>query len=98
LAPFFPGFTLRQIKSRARSLGPHKNFHGEADVSIVGNMKLIRIRAKQDGIALIKIDDLLKTRSYFTTHWKKRSRANLSAVAKAVEYFGGTLVIDWRDR
>jgi hypothetical protein len=54
----------------------------------------IRIRAKQDGVPLSKIDEVLKTRFYFTRNWKRQKYANLRAVAKAVEFFGGTLVID----
>jgi hypothetical protein len=82
-------------------MGVRRGFFGDSDVSIEGHMELIdqiRLRATQDGIALGKIDGLLKTGSYFKHYWKKQKRANLRAVAKAVEYFGGTLVIDWRDR
>jgi hypothetical protein len=43
------------------------------------------------------VDGLLKTGGYFLDNWK-RQRVNLKAVAKAIEFFGGTLVIDWRDR
>jgi hypothetical protein len=58
----------------------------------------IRIRAKEDGIAIRRLDQVLKTGSYFVRGWKPQVRANLRAVARAVDYFGGTLVIDWRDR
>ena len=31
-------------------------------------------------------------------NWKTQKRAKLAAVAKAVAFLGGSLVIDWRDR
>jgi hypothetical protein len=101
LLPLFPRFTQTQIQSRARYLGLKKSFRGDCDVPISGHMELIdqiRIRAREDGVPLSKIDAALKTRFYFTRNWKRQKQANLRAVAKAVEYFGGTLVIDWRDR
>jgi hypothetical protein len=82
-------------------LGIRKEFFGDSDVQIDGHMELIdqiRICAKQDGIPLCKIDNVLKTGTYFKDRWRKQRKANLRAVARAVAFFGGTLVIDWRDR
>jgi len=83
-------------------LASTKDSTGNANVPIDGHFELvdqIRIRAKQDGIPLSQIDKLLKLPSnYFRTNWKYQRRVNLTAVARAIEFFGGTLVIDWRDR
>jgi hypothetical protein len=102
LLALFPGFTVSQLKSRARYLGLKKVFCGDSDVPIEGHFELvdqIRLRAKQDGIPLGKIDRLLKLPGkYFKENWKRQRRVNLRAVARAIEFFGGTLVIDWRDR
>jgi hypothetical protein len=102
LLPLFPGFTLSQIRSRARYMGLRKSFHGDCDVQIDGHKELIdqiRIRANQDGIPLGKIDGLLNLPGkYFKENWKRQRKVNLRAVARAIEFFGGTLVIDWRDR
>lgn len=77
-----------------------RKFLGNEDVRIDGHGELadqIRIRARQDGIPLCKLDAILKTGSYFGKNALRR-KANLRAVARAVDFFGGTLVIDWRDR
>jgi hypothetical protein len=73
---------------------------GDANVRIEGHRELndqIRIREKEDGIPLYKLDDILGTGSYFKYNAHRR-KANFRAVARAVEFFGGTLVIDWRDQ
>ena len=48
----------------------------------------------------IKLDQILKTGSYFSrSNYRVISRRiKLLAVARAIEFFGGVLVIDWRDR
>jgi hypothetical protein len=89
------------IVSRARYMGLKRSFRGDTDVPIEGHMELIdqiRIGAREDGVPLCKIDAALKTRFYFTRNWKRQKQANLRAVAKAIEFFGGKLVIDWCDR
>jgi hypothetical protein len=102
LVPFLPRFTPTQIRSKASHMGLRRKFCGDSDVPIDGHRELIdqiRIRAKQDGIALGKIDKLLKLPGkYFKENWKRQKRVNLRAVARALEFFGGSLVIDWRDR
>ena len=101
LVPFLPRFLPSQIRSKAHHMGLKREFFGDCDVPIDGQMELIdqiRIRAKQDGVALSRIDDLLGTHHYFKRNWKKQHKVNLRAVARAIEFFGGTLVIDWRDR
>jgi hypothetical protein len=101
LLEHLPRFTPNQIRSKAHHMGLKRKFFGDCVVRVEGHMELIdqiRIRAKQDGIALCKIDAALKTGFYFTRSWKRHKKINLQAVARAVEFFGGTLVIDWRDR
>jgi hypothetical protein len=101
LLPYLPRFTRNQLRSKAHHMGLKRKFFGDCDVRTDGHMELIdqiRIRAKQDGIALYKIDAVLKTGYYFTRNWKRHKKVNLRAVAKAVEFFGAKLVIDWCDR
>jgi len=68
-------------------LGGHREF-----------VEQILIRAKNDGIAMYQLDRELKTKHYFQSEWKRRKMVNLFAVARALDFFGATLVIDWRDR
>jgi hypothetical protein len=102
LTVFLPRFTPSQIRSKASHMGVHRGFFGDCNVPIEGHMELIdqiRLRARQDGVPLGKIDKLLKLPGkYFKENWKRQRKVNLKAVARAIEFFGGTLVIDWRDR
>lgn len=72
-------FALGQIKAKARRMKLKRKFLGNAKVPIEGHQELndqIRIRAKEDGIALYKLDDMLGTGSYFKYNAHRR-RANL---------------------
>jgi hypothetical protein len=65
------------LDCKAHHMGLRRRFLGDCDVPIDGHMELIdqiRIRAKQDGVPLCKIDDVLKTRHCFTRNWKKQRR------------------------
>jgi hypothetical protein len=100
LLPLFPGLTVDQLTSKARRLKIKRLYCGKAEISGEGNLELveqIKMRAKQDGIPIYKLDAVLNTGSYFKYNAHRR-KANLHAVARAVEFFGGTLVVDWRDR
>lgn len=101
LRAFLPRFTGIQIRSKAHTMGLKRWFAGDHNVPVAGHKELvdqIRIRAKQDGIPFYKLDRLLKSGQYFSSgHWR-RNGINLVHVAHAIEFFGGTLVIDWCDR
>ena len=101
VAPFLSRFTLSQIRSKAGHLKLKRLFNGDDDVPFEGHRELldqIRIRAKQDGVPLYKLDMQIGSGYYFrASNWKK-DRINLLYVARAIEFFGGTLVIDWCDR
>lgn len=96
-----PQYTPSQIRSKASHLGLKRRFLGSAKVVFMGHKELvdqIRIRAKEDGISLRRLDKLLHCGYYFETANWRRNRINLVHVAHAIEFFGGTLVIDWCDR
>lgn len=69
---------------------------------LTGNHELVdqvRLRAKADGIPYHKLDKELGTGRYFQYGYLTRTRTvNVAAIVKAIEYFGGKLVIDWQDR
>jgi hypothetical protein len=84
------------LKIKRKYLGDHNaRLSGHKEI-----LDQIVVRAKEDGIAIYKLDQILKTGTYFSkAHYREQSKpVNLKAVAKAIEFFGGALVIDWRDR
>lgn len=101
LLPLLPRFNVWQIRSKAGSLKLKRLFNGDDFVPFEGHRELldqIRIRARQDGVPLYRLDEECQSGHYFRgSHWK-RNRVNLLYVARAVEFFGGSLVIDWADR
>lgn len=96
---YLPSFTTKQIVGRACWLRIKRKHNG--DPRLKGDFELIdqiRIRAKEDGLSFQKLDRELKTGWYFQNGFYKPKTVNLRNIAKAVAYFGGTLVIDWHDR
>ena len=103
LFPFLPGRNTRQIIAKAKYIGIRRKYVGDHNAKLNGHKELldqIVIRAREDGIPIYKLDGLLKCGTYFQrAHYREPSRGiNLKVVARAVDFFGGTLVIDWRDR
>jgi hypothetical protein len=87
--------------SKVGHLGVKRHFLGAVNVPVLGHRELvdqIRICAKQDGISLRKLDKALGCGYYFETANWRRNKINLVHVARAIEFFGGTLVIEWCDR
>jgi hypothetical protein len=103
LFPLLPGRSWRQMISKAKQIGIRRKYVGDHNARLGGHKELldqIVIRAREDGIPIYKLDGLLKCGTYFQkAHYRELSRGvNLKVVARAVDFFGGTLVIDWRDR
>lgn len=61
----------------------------------------VRQRAAQDGIGMRSLDREIGTGSYFRSNCELRAQRgsppDMNAIAKAVEFFGGELKIDWKD-
>jgi hypothetical protein len=61
----------------------------------------IRERAEQDGIAMTTLDREIGSGHYFSTHClSKKAKGKtpvMKHIARAVEWFGGELKIDWKD-
>lgn len=97
---YLPKRSYQSVQRKARNIGLRKKFVGDGKpiVSRHGDLvDQIRLRAKQDGITFTALDRELKCGWFWRRHWRDR-RINLRIVVKAVEYFGGTLLIDWNDR
>jgi hypothetical protein len=98
VAEFGGRFTFGQLLSKARALKLKRKYEGNP--RLTGHHELIDqicVRAKEDGIPIYKLDKICGMRSYFAYNGH-RHRVNLRAVAKAVEFFGARLVIEWCDR
>lgn len=96
-----PGRSVLCIIERAKRLKLRKIFLGTSrKIPVEGHMELydqIAVYARRAGISMTALDRELGTGQHFRK-WTERKRANLFAIAKAVEFFGGKLVIDWNDR
>jgi hypothetical protein len=55
----------------------------------------VRRRAYEDGPSMHALDNELRTGRYFQDNHKKR--LNWKKLARAVEFFGGEMKIDWKD-
>jgi hypothetical protein len=97
----FPGRSHETIASKARRLKLRKKQLG-FDGELPGLEELIdqiRIRAKQDGIPLYKLDGYSgRCRFFAKNYWRRFKVIPLQPIALAVEFFGAKLVIDWQDR
>jgi hypothetical protein len=101
LLPLFPGRDLRQLTTRASHLKLKRPFFGNNDVRTTGHVELvdqIQIRCRADGIPIYKLDEILGTRGYFGKGFYARKVVKMQAILKALDFFGGKLVIDWNDR
>lgn len=98
----FPRFSRDQIRGKAGALRLRKKYVGHRKVMLRGMNELIDqilIRAKEDGFHITKMDKLFRTGVYFANgNYRRYKSPRLDIVAKAVEFFGGKLVIDWCDR
>lgn len=103
-AKHMPGRRVVMIVAKARYLKVKKRYLGATadQISFTDHADLvdqIRMRAREDGISFVRLDKALKTHQYFARNWKRgQKRVNLANVAKAVAFFGGSLLIDWNDR
>ncbi len=94
-----PRFTARQIQSQAHRLGIKKRYLDDTAEKIAGHIEIvdqIRMRAREDGFRLGDLDRMFKTGTYFSFNYKRCKSLNLRAVSRALSFFGGALVIDWR--
>ncbi|MGJ4953119.1 hypothetical protein [Bradyrhizobium sp. HKCCYLS20291] len=90
------------VRTRAETLGI--KFKSEVSkYAMTGNQLVdaIRRRCEEDGIAVRDLDRELKAGAYFSSHClgtkAKRRLPVMKHIAKAVDFFGGELVINWKD-
>lgn len=102
IAKVMPGRTYDTITRRAKALGiklrPRTKPHTRSGHPVID---AIRDRALEDGMTIGALDRELGTKNYFAsdciTAVRKGTPLRWDRIAKAVEYFGGELTINWKD-
>jgi hypothetical protein len=89
----FPARTWIAIREQAATQGWRRI---RSFVTVPNELRdAVRIRAREDGISLGKLGIQTGCGSYFEDGGGKT--VDLNKIARAVEFFGGKLVIDWQD-
>ncbi|MGX9944940.1 SANT/Myb-like DNA-binding domain-containing protein [Bradyrhizobium denitrificans] len=102
IAKVMPGRTYSSVFDRAKKLGIKLRSRTRPHV-MTGDplIDAIRKRALEDGMSVMALDRELGTKQYFSSDClsarKRGQRGRFDKIAKAVEYFGGELTIDWKD-
>jgi hypothetical protein len=101
ISALLSGRSRAAVQGRARLLGISSPWRWDAPKP--HNIPLfdaVRLRAWEDGIGLQALDRELKTGGYFHKNGaynKTKGYVNIGHIRKAVEFFGGELIIDWKD-
>lgn len=88
-----PGHSWSALAHRAHKLGIRRI--AKLKASLNGLKEEVRKRAREDGVPLGRLGVEIGHPSYFKNIEHKG--VDLNKIAKAVEFFGGRLVIDWQD-
>lgn len=103
ISDMLPGRTRAAVQGRARYLGLCGRHLGQGPKKFDKPLfDAVRLRAWEDGIGFSDLDRELNTGGYFAKNgFRKRNKqkdyVNIRHIKKAVEFFGGELVIDWKD-
>jgi hypothetical protein len=95
IAKLLPGRTAHSVQGRAWYLGIRKGRLRPAKAKGLPVYDMVRSRAYEDGMSMHALDRELGTGKYFQDNHQKKS--NWKKLARAVEYFGGEMTVDWRD-
>lgn len=97
-----PGRSHDTISSQARRMKLRKKYLGTSfEIDLEGHRELIdqiRIRCKADGITFKYLDKVCGRKRYFAKNNHRRQSVNLHVIVRALDFFGGKLVIDWNDK
>lgn len=102
IAKQMPGRTYDTIRARAKALDiklrSRTKLHSRSGHPVID---AIRERALEDGMTIGALDRELGTKNYFAsdciTAVRKGNPLRWDRIARAVEYFGGELTINWKD-
>jgi hypothetical protein len=91
----FPNRTWRSIEAAAEHRGWHRASKQPA-TSPHELREAVQRRAREDGVSLTQLGIQTDCGGHYFRSTSSKS-ADLNKIAKAVEFFGGKLVIDWQD-
>ena len=93
----FPEFREQQILGKlyhCRMKRPRRQFRSTGHPLL----DALRSRCHALGLSMVDVDDIARTRRYFTGQtWLKRQAVDVAKVAKAIDALGGTLSVSWQE-
>jgi hypothetical protein len=95
LAKLLPGRSEYAVQGRAWYLGVRKGCRRSPLAKGLPVYDEIRARAYEDGLSMRALDSELGTGKYFQKNYRKK--LNWKKLARAVEFFGGEMRVDWKD-
>jgi hypothetical protein len=95
IAKLLPGRTTHGVQGRAWYLGIRKGCLRRPKAKGLAVYDTVRNRAYEDGLSMHALDCELRTGKYFQDNHKKT--LNWKKLARAVDFFGGEMIIDWKD-
>jgi hypothetical protein len=101
LLPLFPDRTFVQLYYKARRMKLKRKHMGDVKLAMNGLFNLvdeIRMKVKETGMTFRAFDQEIGTGQYFSKYCTLCRKVNLTAVAKALVFFGAVPTIDWCER
>lgn len=95
IAKLLPNRTVHGVQGRAWYLGIRKGCHQCPKAKGLPIYDAVRLRGYEDGISMHSLDRELRTGKYFQDNHRKT--LNWKKLARAVDFFGGELTVNWND-
>lgn len=95
IAKLLPHRTVHSVQGRAWYLGIRKGCLQQPKAKGLPVYDAVRLRGYEDGLSMHALDSELRTGKYFQDNYRKT--LNWKKLARAIEFFGGELTINWND-
>jgi hypothetical protein len=96
IAKLFPNKTSHAVQGRAWYLGVRKGCLQRPRSTGLSVYDAVRLSGFEDGIAMHALDKELRAGKYFQDY--HRRTLNWKKLARAVEFFGSKLMVNWNDQ